>query len=137
MPPKMFWRGSNASMTPSSRCSTGISCISPCAPAADSARVGDVFVSGTGNLNVWGRDHFPLMPDGAILANAGHFNDEFELDALDAQSTSSREVRPFTREYLMPDGRRIDGLGPEGVVAAVQYQGAGSKVTIDVEEATV
>jgi adenosylhomocysteinase len=75
--------------------------------AADSARVGDVFISGTGNLNVWGRDHFPHMPDGAILANAGHFNDEFELPALEEQATSSREVRPFTREYLMPDGRRI------------------------------
>jgi adenosylhomocysteinase len=75
--------------------------------ATESAKVGDVFISGTGNLNVWGRDHFPLMPDGAILANAGHFNDEFELPALEAQATSSREVRPFTREYLMPDGRRI------------------------------
>ncbi len=75
--------------------------------AAESAKVGDVFISGTGNLNVWGRDHFGLMPDGAILANAGHFNDEFELDALEEQANSSREVRPFTREYLMPDGRRI------------------------------
>ena len=75
--------------------------------AADAAAVGDVFISGTGNLNVWGRDHFPVMRDGAILANAGHFNDEFELGALEEQSTSSREVRPFTREYLMPDGRRI------------------------------
>ena len=75
--------------------------------AADAARVGELFISGTGNLNVWGRDHFALMPDGAILANAGHFNDEFELGALEEQATSSREVRPFTREYLMPDGRRI------------------------------
>jgi adenosylhomocysteinase len=75
--------------------------------AADAARVGGLFISGTGNLNVWGRDHFGLMPDGAILANAGHFNDEFELGALEEQSVSSREVRPFTREYLMPDGRRL------------------------------
>jgi adenosylhomocysteinase len=75
--------------------------------AADAAGVGDVFISGTGNLNVWGAPHFPLMRDGAILANAGHFNDEFELPALEAQSSSSREVRPFTREYLMADGRRI------------------------------
>jgi adenosylhomocysteinase len=75
--------------------------------ATESARVGGLFISGTGNLNVWGRDHFGLMPDGAILANAGHFNDEFELGALEEQSVSSREVRPFTREYLMPDGRRI------------------------------
>jgi adenosylhomocysteinase len=56
---------------------------------------------------VWGAADFPKMRDGAILANAGHFNDEFELDALEAQSVSSREVRPFTREYLMADGRRI------------------------------
>jgi adenosylhomocysteinase len=75
--------------------------------AADAARIGELFISGTGNLNVWGREHFGLMPDGAILANAGHFNDEFELGALEEQATSSREVRPFTREYLMPDGRRI------------------------------
>jgi adenosylhomocysteinase len=75
--------------------------------ATESAKVGDVFISGTGNLNVWGRDHFGLMGDGAILANAGHFNDEFELGALEEQSTASREVRPFTREYLMADGRRI------------------------------
>jgi adenosylhomocysteinase len=75
--------------------------------AAAAASIGGVFISATGNLNVWGRDHFGLMPDGAILANAGHFNDEFELAALEEQSTSSREVRPFTREYLMPDGRRI------------------------------
>jgi adenosylhomocysteinase len=75
--------------------------------AEAAARIGDVFISGTGNLNVWGRDHFPLMRDGAILANAGHFNDEFELPALEEQASSSREVRPFTREYLMADGRRI------------------------------
>ncbi|MCC6617764.1 MAG: adenosylhomocysteinase [Chloroflexi bacterium] len=75
--------------------------------AAESARIGDVFISGTGNLNVWGAPHFPTMRDGAILANAGHFNDEFELGALESQAASSREVRPFTREYLMSDGRRI------------------------------
>jgi adenosylhomocysteinase len=75
--------------------------------AADSARAGDVFISATGNLNVWGAADFPKMRDGAILANAGHFNDEFELAALEEQATSSREVRPFTREYLMADGRRI------------------------------
>ncbi len=75
--------------------------------ANDAARAGDLFISATGNLNVWGRDHFAHMPDGAILANAGHFNDEFELGALEEMATSSREVRPFTREYLMPSGKRI------------------------------
>jgi adenosylhomocysteinase len=71
------------------------------------AEVGDIFIAATGNLNVWGAGHFPKMRDGALLANAGHFNDEFELGALEEQASGSREVRPFTREYLMPDGRRL------------------------------
>jgi adenosylhomocysteinase len=75
--------------------------------AEKASAVGDIFISATGNLNVFGARHFRLMPDGAILANAGHFNDEFELGALEEQSASSREVRPFTREYAMPDGRRL------------------------------
>jgi adenosylhomocysteinase len=75
--------------------------------AAAAAEIGDVFVTATGNLNVWGRSHFGLMRDGAILANAGHFNDEFELSALEELAESSREVRPYTREYRMADGRRI------------------------------
>ena len=77
------------------------------ANASTAAEVGEIFIAATGNLNVWGAAHFPKMHDGAILANAGHFNDEFDLPALEAQSASSREVRPFTREYLMPDGRRL------------------------------
>ncbi|HTE66773.1 MAG TPA: adenosylhomocysteinase [Candidatus Binatia bacterium] len=75
--------------------------------ADDAAAEGDIFIAATGNLHVWGGAHFPKMRDGAILANAGHFNDEFELPALEAQASSSREVRPFTREYLMADGRHI------------------------------
>jgi adenosylhomocysteinase len=77
------------------------------ATASKAAEVGEIFIAATGNLNVWGGADFLRMRDGAILANAGHFNDEFELDALEAQSVSSREVRPSTREYLMADGRRI------------------------------
>ncbi|MDQ3881524.1 MAG: adenosylhomocysteinase [Chloroflexota bacterium] len=77
------------------------------ANAADAAAIGDIFITATGNLNVFGRAHFERMRDGALLANAGHFNDEFELDALEQQSVSSREVRPFTREFVMADGRRI------------------------------
>jgi adenosylhomocysteinase len=75
--------------------------------AADAARAGDVFISGTGNLNVWGAAHFPHMRDGAILANAGHFNDEFEIPALEEQAVAKRDVRPYTTEYRMDDGRRL------------------------------
>ncbi len=80
------------------------------ANAATAAATCQVFITATGNLNVWGGAHFPLMADGSILANAGHFNDEFELPALEAQSTGQREVRPYTTEYLMADGRRINVL---------------------------
>jgi adenosylhomocysteinase len=75
--------------------------------ADDAASEGDIFIAATGNLHVWGAAHFPKMRDGALLANAGHFNDEFDLPALEAQAASSREVRPFTREYQMADGRHI------------------------------
>jgi adenosylhomocysteinase len=80
------------------------------ATASEAATVGDLFIAATGNLHVWGAADFPKMRDGALLANAGHFNDEFDLGALEAQATSSREVRPFTREYLMADGRRLNLL---------------------------
>jgi adenosylhomocysteinase len=80
------------------------------ATAAEAARTGEIFITATGNLHVWGGSHYPDMRDGAILANAGHFNDEFDLDALASQSTGHREVRPFTTEYLMTDGRRIHVL---------------------------
>ena len=80
------------------------------ATAGEAAAVGDLFIAATGNLHVWGAADFPKMRDGAILANAGHFNDEFDLGALEAQATSSREARPFTREYLMADGRRLNLL---------------------------
>jgi adenosylhomocysteinase len=75
--------------------------------ASVAAEIGEIFIAATGNLNVWGAADFPKMRDGVILANAGHFNDEFELSALESQAASSREVRPFTREYLMADGRRL------------------------------
>jgi adenosylhomocysteinase len=75
--------------------------------ASIAAEIGEIFIAATGNLNVWGASDFPKMRDGVILANAGHFNDEFELSALESQAASSREVRPFTREYLMADGRRL------------------------------
>ena len=73
------------------------------ANAAEAATTCDVFVTATGNLHVWGGAHYPLMRDGAILANAGHFNDEFDLDALAARSTAQREVR--TVHHRIPADR--------------------------------
>jgi adenosylhomocysteinase len=76
--------------------------------AADAAAWGQVFITATGNLNVFRREHFGLMEDGAILANSGHFDAELELDALaDLANGRVREVRENVQEYLLEDGRRL------------------------------
>src|ERR671913_359470 len=74
------------------------------------AGVGDVFLTGTGNLKVLGVDHFARMKDGALLANAGHYDHEFDLAALRETAAQSREVRRNVTEYELPDGRRLHVL---------------------------
>jgi len=74
------------------------------------AEVGDVFLTGTGNLKVLGTEHFALMKDGALLANAGHYDHEFDLAALRETAAGSREVRRNVTEYELPDGRRLHVL---------------------------
>jgi adenosylhomocysteinase len=76
----------------------------------DAAQIGDVFLTGTGNLKVLGKAHLERMKDGALLANAGHYDHEFDLGALRAISASSREVRENVTEYELPDGRRLHVL---------------------------
>ncbi|MCL6580159.1 MAG: adenosylhomocysteinase [Firmicutes bacterium] len=71
------------------------------------APLGDFFVTATGNLHVIGREHLARLKDGAILANAGHFNVEIDLDALGEAATATREAREGVREYRLPDGRRV------------------------------
>src|SRR5258708_955007 len=75
------------------------------------ARVGDIFVTVTGDVNVLDRKQFEAMKDGAILANSGHFNSEINLKALDGMAKSVRQVRPSVQEYKMGDGRRLHVLG--------------------------
>ena len=96
-------------------------------PIAQAARAGDLFVTATGNVNVISRAHFLLMKDGAILANAGHFNDEIELGALEKLAKGKREVRRFVEEYALPDrkifvlgeGRLVNHVAAEANPAAV------------------
>jgi len=76
-------------------------------PIALAARVGDVFITVTGNRSVLRKEHFEVMKDGAILANSGHFNVEIDLPALSDLTKSTREVREFVQEYRMGDGRRL------------------------------
>jgi adenosylhomocysteinase len=73
----------------------------------EAAEVGDVFITATGNIHVFRAEHFDKMKDGTILANAGHFDVEFDLVALDEMSVSRRVLRDNLEEFEMPDGRRI------------------------------
>ena len=96
--------------------------------AAEAARIGEIFITATGNLHVFGAEHFAVMRDGAILSNAGHFNDEYDLAALREQSVSCREVRPFAEEYVMHDGRRINLLAEGRLVNLAAAEGHPSLV---------
>ncbi len=74
------------------------------------AEVGDVFLTGTGNLKVLRTEHFERMKDGALLANAGHYDHEFDLAGLKEMAAAEREVRRNVTEYELPDGRRLHVL---------------------------
>jgi len=76
-------------------------------PMADAAKVGDIFVTATGDKSVITREHILAMKDGAILANTGHFNVEIEIPALRSLATDTRTLRTFVDEFTLEDGRRI------------------------------
>ena len=76
-------------------------------PIAEAAPLGDIFVTVTGDLHVIRGEHFDTMKDGAIVCNAGHFNAEIEISALEEKAVETRSIRTFIREYKMSDGRSI------------------------------
>ncbi len=76
-------------------------------PMEEAAKIGDVFVTVTGNKNVIDKHHFEAMKDGAIVANSGHFNVEINIPALKEMAKEVKEVRPFVKEYVLVDGRSI------------------------------
>jgi adenosylhomocysteinase len=76
-------------------------------PMAKAAREGQVFVTVTGNKSVLRAEHFERMPDGAVVANSGHFNVEIDIPALAKMSRRRRMVREFVEEFLLRDGRRV------------------------------
>lgn len=75
-------------------------------PMIDAARVGDLFITVTGDISVIRKEHFVIMKDNAIVCNSGHFNVELDLDALNMMASKSN-VKDNVDEYLMTDGRRI------------------------------
>jgi adenosylhomocysteinase len=74
------------------------------------AEIGDFFITGTGNLKVLRGEHFARMKDGAVLANAGHYDHEFDLRGLQEAAVAVREARRNVTEYEMEDGRRFHVL---------------------------
>ncbi|OGP32036.1 MAG: adenosylhomocysteinase, partial [Deltaproteobacteria bacterium GWC2_56_8] len=80
-------------------------------PMAEAAKIGDIFCTVTGNLNVIRKEHFVKMKDGVLVCNSGHFNVELDLDGLKAVSKGKRIVREFVEEYSMKNGRKVCVLG--------------------------
>ena len=77
------------------------------APSVEAARTGEVFITVTGGYKAIGQQHLDVMPDGAILANSGHFNVEIDIPALEAMSVSRQEARPYVERFETKDGRNI------------------------------
>jgi adenosylhomocysteinase len=91
-------------------------------PAIEAAARGDVFVTVTGGRDVLRREHFELMKDGAVLANAGHFDVEIDLEGLRALADDVREVRPRVQQYRLGD-RRLNLLAAGRVVNLAAAEG--------------
>jgi len=92
-------------------------------PMSEAAKVGDIFVTVTGNKNVLSAEHFERMKDGAVVANSGHFNVEIDIPALEKLSSGKRPARPFVEEYAMKDGRRIYLLGEGRLINLTSAEG--------------
>lgn len=90
---------------------------------AEAAKVGDIFCTLTGDINVIDQNHFEVMKDGAIVANSGHFNVEINIPALEKISNDKRLVRPFVDQYTLPDGRRIHILGEGRLINLASAEG--------------
>jgi len=97
-------------------------------PMDQAAEIGDIFITATGNKNVIRREHFMKMKDGAILANAGHFNVEISIPDLEGLSISKRVIREYVWEYRLGDGRRIYLLAEGRLVNLVAAEGHPSEV---------
>jgi len=97
-------------------------------PMSDASKLGDIFITATGNKNVIGGDHFSRMKDGAILANAGHFNVEVAALDLEKIAKKRRELRPDNMEYTLPNGNRIYLLAEGRLVNLAAAEGHPSEV---------
>ncbi|MHB8566248.1 MAG: adenosylhomocysteinase [Nitrososphaerales archaeon] len=94
----------------------------------DASRLGDIFITATGCKDVITKEHYALMQDGAILANAGHFNVEVSIADLEKAAKKRREIRPDNVEYTFPDGKRLYALAEGRLVNLAAAEGHPSEV---------
>jgi adenosylhomocysteinase len=93
-------------------------------PMMDAAKIGDIFCTVTGDINVIDTRHFEVMKDGAIVANSGHFNVEINIPSLkDLSKGDPKLVRPFVDQYETKDGRKINILGEGRLINLVSAEG--------------
>jgi adenosylhomocysteinase len=97
-------------------------------PILDAAKIGDIFVTATGDVDVITGREMEHMKNGAIMSNAGHFNVEVKVDDLESISSSKRTVRPNVEEYLLKDGRRLYLLAEGRLVNLAAAEGHPSEV---------
>ncbi|HLF90710.1 MAG TPA: adenosylhomocysteinase [Anaerolineales bacterium] len=92
-------------------------------PMLEASKIGDIFCTLTGDIDVIDKHHFAVMKDGAIVSNSGHFNVEINIPSLEAMSTEKRLVRPFVDQYHLKDGRQIHILGEGRLINLVSAEG--------------
>jgi len=92
-------------------------------PLVEASKIGDIFITVTGDINVLDEPHFAQMKDGAILANSGHFNNEIKIPVLEKQAKRKRRLRQFVDDYELPDGRHIFLLGEGRLVNLAAAEG--------------
>ncbi len=93
-------------------------------PMMDAAPQGDIFVSATGDINIFDKHHMELMKDGALLANSGHFDLEINKPALRELAVDEpSRVRPFVDQYTMKDGRKLNLLGEGRLINLAAAEG--------------
>jgi len=92
-------------------------------PLTEACKIGEVFITATGDTDVIDKPHFAQMKDGAIIANSGHFNVEINIPALEEMAKSKRRIRSFIDEYTLADRRRICLLGEGRLINLAAAEG--------------
>jgi adenosylhomocysteinase len=97
-------------------------------PIKEVSKIGDIFVTATGDINVISRECVAVMKDGAILSNSGHFNVEISIEALRKMSKKRRMMRDFVEEFTLKNKKRIYLLGEGRLINLASAEGHPSSV---------